>query len=233
MPTAGPITAPTVAPPFDRTRSRWLTALAVIAPIGPLAVGATRAVLPYTESDTATGVATAAAAHPLLMSAVLWFELLMGATLMVGVGVTAVAGVRAAPVWGGFGAVLAAVGFGVMLPAVAPPDLIAEAAARASVEPAATARVLEALAAYPASTAALALFVVGHVVGLMLLGVALWKGRAVPAWAALALIISAPLHLAFVVAVPVPALAAVSWVLTAIGFGAAGRSLLASPESSR
>jgi hypothetical protein len=70
------------------------------------------------------------------------------------------------------------------------------------------------------------LFVVGHIVGLALLGIALWRGRIVPAWAALMIAISQPLHFVFAVIAPVHALDGLAWALTAIGFAAAAVVLM-------
>jgi hypothetical protein len=69
-------------------------------------------------------------------------------------------------------------------------------------------------------------FVLGHILGMILIGAALLRGRAIPPWAAWALIISQPLHLVFAVIVPVPALHAGSWILTTIGFAAAAAAIV-------
>ncbi|MGH3983449.1 MAG: hypothetical protein ACRDST_12380 [Pseudonocardiaceae bacterium] len=65
---------------------------------------------------------------------------------------------------------------------------------------------------------AIGLFVLGHIVRTVLLGIALW--RMVPRWATLALIVSQPLHLVFAVVVPNGLLDAAAWSLTAVGFAA-------------
>jgi hypothetical protein len=55
----------------------------------------------------------------------------------------------------------------------------------------------------------------------VLLGIALWRGRAVPAWAALMIAVSQILHFIFVVIVPIQALDGLAWGLTALGFAVA------------
>ena len=68
----------------------------------------------------------------------------------------------------------------------------------------------------------LALLVAGAAV---LLGLALWRSRAVPAWAGIALAVSQPLHfVAFVVLGSAP-LDLAAYCLTAVGFAAAGLAL--------
>ena len=76
------------------------------------------------------------------------------------------------------------------------------------------------------SAIAAGLFVLGHVVGTVLLGVALWRSRAVPRWAALATIVSQPLHFVAAVVLGSPSLDLVAWGLNAAGFTAAAVAAL-------
>jgi hypothetical protein len=69
------------------------------------------------------------------------------------------------------------------------------------------------------------IFVLGHIVGLVLISIALWRGRRVPAWAALLLGVSQLLHFVFAIAIPVDALDGCAWGLAAVGFAAAAWSL--------
>ena len=106
-------------------------------------------------------------------------------------------------------------------------------AARIGVSPAATGRLLDSIGAIPAIGLATDLFVVGHILGLVLLGVALWRGRVLPAWAALMIAISQVLHFVFAVIVPVHALDGLAWGLTAVGFAAAALALVREPGYAR
>jgi hypothetical protein len=99
-------------------------------------------------------------------------------------------------------------------------------AARIGVSPAATGRLLDSIGAIQAIGLASDLFVIGHILGLILLGVALWRGRAVPAWAALAIALSQVLHFVFAVIEPVHVLDGLAWGLTAVGFAAAALALV-------
>jgi hypothetical protein len=210
--------------------ARWrVAALALITPIGPLAVAGVRVLLPYRTTDDSRSVAAAVAAHPGAASAVLWLDLVAVLTLLVGVVVVSTVAVRAAPALGTMGAVLAVAGFGALSMGPIPADPTVEGAVRAGLDPATTARVLDAMAAHPSAQVATGLFVLGHILGTVLLGAALWRGRAVPVWAALALIMSQPLHFVFAVITPNSALDATAWLLTAIGFAAAGVALVQIP----
>jgi hypothetical protein len=214
------------APTKDSGRRLRLTALAVIAPIGPLAIAGIRAVLPYSTAEDNAGIAAGIAAHQSAESTVLWLGLIASLTLLVGVFVVRSVAVRGAPVLGTIGAVLAVAGYSSLFIGVLPPDIAGLAAAQAGVDNATTAQILDQMAAHPSAAIALMLFVLGHILGTVLLGVALWKGRLVPAWAALVLIVSQPLHLVFAVVVSNRLLDAAAWSLTAVGFAAAGAALV-------
>ena len=91
-------------------------------------------------------------------------------------------------------------------------------------------RTLEELNASPALTLAVTVFVAGHIVGLILIGIALLRGRTISAWAAWALIVSQPLHVVFAVVVPSNVLDAAAWALTTIGCAAAAAAITGSPR---
>lgn len=192
-------------------------ALVALAAAGPLAIAALRGVLPYsTVDDTATAVAKIAAA-PGAQAAVLGLGYLALLTLPLGVLVVARVAVATRPVLGTVAAVVAWTGF-VSLFAGAGLDAIAHAGARAGVPADALVRLVTAFDADPVTGLPGLVFVVGHILGAVLLGVAV-RG-AVPGWAAIALIVSQPLHLVFAVVVPNRALDVLAWGLTAVGFAA-------------
>jgi hypothetical protein len=77
----------------------------------------------------------------------------------------------------------------------------------------------------PVSNLTGTLFVFGHLIGTIILGLALWRSCTVPSWAALLLAVSQPIHLASVLLGNRP-LDLVGWAGTAVGFAAAGWALL-------
>ena len=85
-----------------------------------------------------------------------------------------------------------------------------------------TERVLAELDKFQAPSIGAALFIPLMFIGVLLLAIALWRGRTVPRWAAGVLLLAFPAVLAggFVSM----ELNAVGWLLMAIGFGAAGRT---------
>jgi len=203
------LTAPT------RPDLAWRRAALLVAPLGPLAIAALRWLLPYDTTDDPTALAERVAASPGAQSAVLWLGLLALVTLPLGVLVVGGIAARVRPVLGTVGAVIAWVGFA-MLAFLIGPDQIAQAGVDAGQPAGTTAAFLAASTAHPVSAVATVLWVVGHILGTVLLGVALW--RTIPVWAALALIVSQPLHLVFAVVVPNHLLDGLAWLLTAVGF---------------
>ena len=80
---------------------------------------------------------------------------------------------------------------------------------------------------------ATALFVVGHVLGTVLLGLAMLRSGCVPAWAAVITTISQPLHFVAAVIVPNHTLDGAAWGLNAVGFAVAALAVAAQPEHTR
>jgi len=76
----------------------------------------------------------------------------------------------------------------------------------------------------PVSNLTGTLFVFGHLIGTIILGLALWRSCTVPSWAALLLAVSQPIHLASVLLGNRP-LDLVGWGGTAVGLAAAGGAL--------
>ncbi len=62
-------------------------------------------------------------------------------------------------------------------------------------------------------------WVIGHILGTVLLSVALWRARVIPGWAALVLAVSQPMHVVAAVSVPSRALDVVAgWSLTTLRY---------------
>jgi hypothetical protein len=81
-------------------------------------------------------------------------------------------------------------------------------------------------AMHPSFLVAGGIFVVGHVLGTVLLGCALWRVPGFPRWASLAVAVSQPLHFVAAVIVGSPGLDLVAWGLNAAGFAAVGITIL-------
>ncbi|WP_433783085.1 hypothetical protein ACQPX6_24285 [Actinomycetospora sp. CA-101289] len=198
-----------------RTAPAWRTAALIVTPLGPLAIAVLRWLLPYDTTDDAATLVAKVATHPGVQSTVLWLSLLALITLPLGVLVVGAIAARARPVLGTIAAVIAWLAFA-NLAFLVGPDQIALAGVEAGLPATATSALLDASMAHPVSAVATTVWVIGHILGTVLLGVALW--RTIPVWAALALIVSQPLHLVAAVIVPNHLLDGFAWLLTAVGF---------------
>jgi hypothetical protein len=204
-------------------------ALALLIPIGPLAVAVLRGILPYSTTDNSAEVAGKVAAHQGAQGAVVWLILLAMLTLVPGTIAIGLPTARRVPLIGTLGMVLAVAGFS-SLYSVGAGDPIALSAARVGLDPGDTARLLDDVQGLPAISLASVFFVLGHILGVVLLGIALWRAKLIPAWAGVALIVSQPMHAVFAVGVPNATLDALAWGLTAVGFAAAALTITRSAD---
>lgn len=206
----------TTSPP--RTGTARVAATVALAAAGPAAIAVIRGILPYDTVDDPATIVTSIQAAPATTSAVLWLVLVALLTLPLGLAVAGRLAMRERRVFGTVAASVAWVGF-LCLFAVVGIDQVAPAAAAAGLSLEQTVALDAAINAHPMATVAVIVFVLGHILGAVLLGIALW--RAIPRWTAIALIVSQPMHFVFAVVVPNDALDALAWSLTAVGFGAA------------
>ena len=206
--------------------------LVAVVVLGPLSVTVLRAVLPYHAADDSATIATTVADHSTVQSLVLWLTLTAALTLVpavITVGLLAARHSRGLATWG---MALAVAGFSLLF-ATTVVDFTALAGAESGIGRDATTRLLDALTTSLTQTVAVTGFVVGHILGLVLLGAALLRGRVIPAWAAWALILSQPLHVVFAVIVPANTLDAAAWALTTIAFATAATAIGRPVRSSR
>jgi hypothetical protein len=223
--------AATTAPQAARAASRPRTgldrqALAILMPIGPLAIAVLRGILPYTTTDSNAAMAAKVAAHQGAETIVIWLTFVALLTLIPGVITLGLLARRHAPRLGTIGLVLAYAAFACLFwSSVAGSDSIALGAARAGIPPGVASALITSVANIPPVGLGTGIFVLGHILSLVLLAVALWRGRVVPAWAALLLGGSQVLHFVFAVIVPVHALDGCAWGLTAVAFAAAAVAL--------
>lgn len=223
--TTAPPATPAIAPRDTRTARR--VAAAVLLPLGPLAVAVLRGILPYFHAGDTRETITQTAAHLGRQDAVLWLSVVALVALIPGTLAAGRLAQRRAPV-------LTLLGVGLLVPAFAAlfffaGDPTIRALAGGAVDTDAAVRVLDAQNALAPLGVAGFLFVAGHIVGMILLGAALWRAHAVPAWAGVAIIVSQPLHLACVLLGNQP-LDAAAWGLTALGFTVAAVRVLRTPN---
>lgn len=210
------------------TRTLRRVAAAVLLPLGPLSVAMLRGVVPYFSASDNQETITQTAAHLGRQDAVLWLSVVALAALIPSALAAGRLAQRRAPI-------LSLLGVGLLVPAFAAlfffaGDPTIRALADGTVDADTAARVLDAQTALVPLNVAALMFVAGHILGMILLGAAMWRAHAVPVWAAIAIIVSQPLHLVFAVFVGSQPLDACAWGLTALGFGVAALRVLRTPN---
>jgi hypothetical protein len=217
-----------IAPQRD-ARTVWRVLLAITAPIAASMIAIFRFSLPYNTPDEPEVIFEKLLADPGFENAAIWFGPLLAPTVVAGVVAVAWVSRRRAPLLTTIGTVLAFVGFAALVAGGSLSDLVVTATANGLVGHDLGYQVASAAQASPQTAALGGVFVFGHLVGTVLLGVALWRSRAVHWSYAAALTISQPIHLVAAMTGNHP-LDLLGWGLTAVGFGAAGWRLLRTPN---
>jgi hypothetical protein len=204
-----------------RSQSRWLAA--VILPIGPTAVAVLRFILPYTTADSPADAVQDVAAHQATQSAVVWLGWLACLTLVPGVIFAGRVVGRRAPRLAAAATALLVIGY-LSLAWLTVGDAYLLYGVRHHLPPTVLIGMYNGV--HPAAQIAEGLFVLGHVLGTILLGIAMLRSRVVPTWAAVATIIAQPIHFVAAVLIGSHALDLLGWGLNAIGFAALSLAVL-------
>jgi hypothetical protein len=217
----------TLAPVARRTVPLSVWAVVLLMPVGPLAVAVLRLILPYYTASDSAGVVAAVEAHPGRQSAVLWLSYLAILSLVPGVIAAARLCRDAAPRLTTWALALSVPGY-LSLGAFLGSDHLLWSGHEAGLSAADRVALLD--GGHPSIDVAIGVFVLGHVVGTVLLGVALLRSGRIPAWAAWAVAVSQPLHFVAAVVLGSPQLDFAAWSLTALGMAVVARALLCEPS---
>jgi hypothetical protein len=215
----------TATPAPSRARSIPLAAwgVALLLPVGPAAIAVLRLILPYyTESDS-SGMVAAVDADPGQQSAVLWLTYVGILTLVPGLIAAAQVCRDAAPRLTAWALGLAVPGY-LSLGMFVGSDHLLWSASDAGLSKADSVALLD--ATHPSIDVALGVFVLGHVIGTVLLGLALLRSGRIPTWAGWAITVSQPLHFVATVILGSPQVDFVAWSLTAVGMALVAREVL-------
>ncbi|MFI6722378.1 hypothetical protein ACIBGM_44415 [Kribbella sp. NPDC050470] len=204
-----------------RTVSRWLAA--ILLPIGPAAIALLRYFLPYDTVDDMSTITNKIVDNLDRGSVVLWLGFVGILTLVPGVYFVGRLTRRRAPWLTAIALLLVVPGY-LALPWTASGDIFIWAAGTAGLDPAAITRAAE--VTHGSMDLAGFVFVAGHVIGTILLGIAMWRSRLVPRWAAVATAISQPIHAIAAIVLVSHTLDLFGWGLQAAGFAAAGWAIL-------
>ena len=215
------------APARARPVSPALWAIAVLLPLGPAAIAVLRLVLPYYSANNTAATLAAVEAHPGRQSVVIWLGYVGILALVPGLFAAARVCRDAAPRMTTWALALTVPGYLSLSPLLGYDQLLWSVAASDLSTPDAVA---VAEAAHPAVDVSIGVFVLGHVIGTVLLGLAMLPSRRVPAWSGWALAVSQPLHFVATVILGSPQVDFVAWGLTALGMAMVARALLKQPS---
>lgn len=200
------ITDERVLTPPAATRVRdlrpfWRVTLAVALPVGPLIVTGARAAMPYwTSDDPATAVAKISAA-PDTMAALAWFALLTTPFMLVSMLTLGHVARRGAPVLATVGTVIGFSAYAVW-GSTSNSDYTTWVLTGGGYSNDEVTSINTLLGNTPIAAGVITFWVLGHIVGLVLLAIALHRARALPVWAATLMALSQPVHLVAAVIVP-------------------------------
>ena len=223
----GSATRPATKPAHPRDLRRfWRVLAAVVLPLGPLLITLARGLMPYWTSDDRAVVVATSLAQPGRLDALLWLGFLAVPLLLLGVLAIGYLTRRGAPVLATVGTMLTFAAFA-GIGALGSTDAVTLAGSEVGLDPATLERLLLAIENHPVNGLGVGLFVIGHILGLVLLGIALRRARVVPLWVAVATAVSQPVHFVSAVLIPSRLLDVVlGWGLTTVAFAAIGLAIL-------
>jgi hypothetical protein len=204
-----------------RPVSRWFAAL--ILPIGPAAIALLRYFLPYDTVDDPSTITNKIVGNLDRGSLVLWLGFIGILTLVPGAYAVGRLTRRQAPWLTAIALLLVVPGY-LALPWTATSDAFIWTAGMAGLDPADITRAAE--VAHGSTDLAAFIFVAGHVIGTVLLGIAMWRSHVGPRWAAVAVAISQPIHAIAAIVLVSHTLDLVGWGLQAAGFAAVGWAIV-------
>jgi len=212
---------PSARPTRDR-RSFWRILLAVVAPMPMLAKGIYYMISPVSGDASFHDSVTAFQAHRGLLETMKWLDAVFVVALIPATIAAAWVARRGAPRLTTAGAFIALSGFlaGIaLLGGVETPPLVT---VQHHLDPAVMSDLQDAMEGEPLLGIASLLFIVGVVLGLGLLGGALRRSRAVPAWSAFAVMIGGATH----PFIPTSVGQGVGLLVAAVGFAGVSLALL-------
>lgn len=213
---------PAAADHLPDVRTYWRVVLALVAPLPMVAKGLYYLITPVDGGAGFHDSVAAYAARPGLLGPLMALDAVFVVTLVPATLAVGLAARRGAPRLSAAGTSVALLGFlagtallgGVLTPA--------SLTARHHLDVEAMAALDATLATEPLLEAAGLLFIIGVVVGLGLLGAALWRSRIVPPWVGAALLVGASTH----PFVPGHVSQGIGLLVAAVGFTGAGVALL-------
>ncbi|TDW21261.1 hypothetical protein [Kribbella kalugense] len=204
-------------------RPVWRWTAALILPIGPAAIALLRYFLPYNTTDDVPTIVNKIVDNLDRSSMVIWLAYIGFLTLVPGAYFVGRLTRRGAP-WLTAIALLILIPGYLSLPWASASDLFTWQAGTAGLDPATIAKAVD--VTHGSMNLSGFVFVLGHVLGTILLGFAMWRSHVGPRWAAIAVGISQPIHFVAAIIISSHTLDLIGWGLQAAGFAAVGWAIL-------
>ncbi|MHC3468160.1 hypothetical protein ACYF6T_05545 [Streptomyces sp. 7R007] len=215
---------PTLAPEAASGPGTARLLAAVAATLGMVLFAAAMLVNPYDTNGSAKEIARSIEAHRGATELAVWLWTVGTVVFVPGLVAVALLAVARSAKLGLWGSVLFGTGL-VAVTATPSLDIVALGAFDKGIGRDVMAQVAQGTNDLAVVTVPLLYFIAAHVIGAILLGVALLRGRVIPAWAAWLLILSMPLNVVGYGGGIAP-LAAASFLMAAVAFGYAGLALV-------
>ena len=200
-------------------RRTWRLLAAASIVLGPLLVTVLRAVMPYGTNEGQEKIVAGISGSLGRAAALNYLGLFSLPFLLLGALATGFAVRRQVPL---LATMATAVLFGglSMASIVGASDVLAEAMARdGGFDQATIVEVTQLLMEHPTGLIGILCFIVGHLLGMVLLGIAVVRARLVPWWVGAMIVVSQPVHVISAVVVPSRALDVLGgWGVTTLGF---------------
>jgi hypothetical protein len=187
-------TGPDISTSPRDLRSFWRILLAVVAVVPTTAKGIWYVLIPINQDADFQDTVASYAAHRSLVTGLQWLDALFMVTLVPAVLAVAWTTRRRAPRLTTAGLLLAGGGLLTGLTLLGGPNTPALLTVQHDLDLATMSKLYDALDGDPVTLAAGGLFLIGIVVGLGLLGGALWRSRVAPAWMGIALMVGGITH---------------------------------------
>ncbi|WP_106403109.1 hypothetical protein [Actinocorallia populi] len=191
-----------------------------LAPLGPLAMAGWALALPYQPADEPEAWIPKAAAATGRLQLTMAMLLLFALTSLAGALVTGLMAREASKKLGTTGFILTFLGFSAVSFGASGYDAAAVASYKTVNDITATEKILDEMEAFSAPMLAGTVFVPLMALGVILMGIAFWRGRTIPRWASAAMLASFPVIMIGGYASTL--INALGWLLLAAGFAAAG-----------
>jgi hypothetical protein len=182
-------------------RTFWRVGVALALPLGPLLVTLARAIMPYWTSQDDATIAANIAAHPKAMELMIWLGLpILPFMLITVLGLGYVAR-RGAPVLAAVGTIPAFFAYA-MWNTAGPSDYLGWVMSTHGYSVDQMVTLSRQLGETPMAAIVGLFWVVVHILGMVVVAIALLRARMLPLWAAILLALSQPIHLTAAIILP-------------------------------